>query len=174
MAYEAHVPTDLPTYPQIEFEAPGGLGEVALQVVVEPIGAPAWVGSFRSLGFTRLTELFTWSDAWMLLVVAMGYPHYVRAEEPMMRTEVPVFPVRHAIRHSSGLVVLGGFDRMCGLSGSSIAWVSDRVASDWIEDVQLDGDTVRGRGNIPSTGESVPFAINVEDGATSTSWREDV
>jgi hypothetical protein len=174
LSYKAYVATDLPAYRQVEFQAPGGLGEVMLQIVVEPGSSPPWVGLFRSLGYSDVTQLFTWSDAPMVLAIARGFPHYFRADEPGMRTEVPVFPVHHAIRHPSGIVVLGGFDRFCGVDGASVAWVSERVASDWLVDVQLKGNHVHGRGNVPSTGGSEPFKIDVMTGSTSTMWREDL
>jgi hypothetical protein len=139
VSYRATIPQDLPPYPQIEFDAPGGLGDVALHVLLEVEGQTPWVGVFRCLGYSDVNEIFTWPDGQMLLVVARGYGHYFPVAEPQSRTELPVFPIRHALRYSSGLVVLGGFDRLCGLDGHSIQWVSSLVASDWLDDVRLEG-----------------------------------
>src|SRR6266571_9502313 len=107
MGYVAEIVHDLPDLPQFEFEVPGGLGEVVAQVLVRPGGASPWIGLFRSLGSSDTTRLEVWEGGEMLLVVAKGYGHFVRADDPRHRIELPVFPVRHTLRHASGVVVLG-------------------------------------------------------------------
>jgi hypothetical protein len=173
--YRASIPQDLPSsYIQVEFSVAGGLGEVTLSVLVEVEGHDPWVGLFRSLGYREVNEVFTWSEGSMLLAVSKGYGHYVRADDPSARTEVPIFPIRYALRHSTGLLVLGGFDRLCGIDGHSVRWVSSLVASDWLEDVRLEDQFVTGRGNVPSTGGWEPFRVSLADGTTDTPWKLDI
>jgi hypothetical protein len=129
------------------------------------------VGLFRTEGDSEINELFTWPSSPRLLAIARGYAHYIDVRNPQARTKRPIFPVRHALRHPSGLVVLGGFDHLCGLDGDGLKWESSRLASDWIDKLRLEGDFVLGNGNVPSTGGWLPFTVSVLDGTTQTEWR---
>ncbi|MGH2579560.1 MAG: hypothetical protein ACRDGP_01770 [Actinomycetota bacterium] len=168
--YIAEVVHDLPDLRQIEFDVPGGMGEVTLQVAVRPVGAEPWVGLFRTLKYSDVNVIQVWDDGPMLLAVAGGYPHFIDTRNPLRRVEMPVFPVRHILRHESSLVVLGDFVRMCGVLGTGVDWVSPTLADDWLDDVHLDGEDVVGRGSMNATGEWAPFRINVRDGTTETQW----
>jgi len=122
------------------------------------------------MGSSETTQLETWEDDDMLLFVAKGYGHFVRADDPQHRVELPVFPVRNVIRHPSGVVVLGDFTHLCGLDGFGVAWVSPRLGSDWLDSLRLDGDMILGRGSVAETGGWAPFHVSVQDGRTETEW----
>jgi hypothetical protein len=113
----------------------------------------------------------TWEEGPMLLAVARGYPHFVSAQDPSHRVESPVFPIRHLLRHESGVVAVGDFVRMCGLDGNGIPWVSPTLADDWIEDVRIVGNSVEGRGSLNAIGKWASFKISLLDGTTETEWK---
>jgi hypothetical protein len=170
MTYGAQIIQDLPDLQQIAFPVPGRRGRDTVHVVVRPSDSEPWVGLFYSDGFSDVSDLQTWNDGLLLLVVARGYPHLVSAHDPSQRVEVPVFPVRHVLRHESGLVVLGDFVRICGVQGNGIRWVSPPLGHDWLDDVRLDGDFVVGRGSNNASGDWSPFKVSILDGNTETEW----
>lgn len=172
MSYDAEIVKDLAGLEQHEFGVPGGQGRVELQVRVRPVTGEPWVGLFRTLGFSDVSGLFSWSDGPMMLVVASGYPHYVSTEQPSFRTELPIFPVRHALRHPTGRVILADFSRACAVDGESVLWVTPALGSDWLDDVRIEGNFLLGRGNVPETGQWAPFRTDITTGETETEFRE--
>ncbi len=165
MPYRAEIVTEPPNaIPTVEFLPSGGLGSVAMQVLVHVVGSDPWVGIFRGASDSHVTILESWSQGPMLLVVAEGFPHFVDTRQPGHSMDLPVFPVRHAIRHRSGVLVLADFTRICGVDGDGIRWVAPEVAQDWIEDLRLDGQMVRGSGSVVGTDDYAPFAIDIKDG----------
>jgi hypothetical protein len=168
--YSARIVRKVSGVPEIDFEVPGGSGKAALRVLVHPVESEPWLGVFGTRDTFKLTELVTWEEGPMFLAVVRGYPHFVSALDPLHRVESPVFPVRHLLRHESGVVVVGDLVRMCGLDGNGVLWVSPTLADDWIEGVQMIGETVEGRGSQNAIGSWASFRISVLDGTTETEW----
>jgi hypothetical protein len=121
-------------------------GRDGVLVKVKPSDAPAWVGCFAR-GYRSakaLTEIASCPHPDELCVVSSGAAYIVRVDDPHIWRQIDCFPVTQLLQDSdSGLVLFCDFTKIVAISQAGLHWVSQRLATDWLQILRVDHGTLR-------------------------------
>ena len=156
--------------PRRQFVYPKQAEEVergALEVMVRPVGAEPFLGTF-ALGFSdpaAPTGLWSCPDAKWMCAVSGGYAYLVNTEQPEEFAQVeyrPVLEVR-ALKEQELLLFAGHYALAAwGMRGK--AWQTGRLSWEGLQITAIEGRWLRGVGWDMRTDRDVPFKIDLETG----------
>lgn len=129
-----------------------------------PRSREPWTGRFAH-GMAEYSCVLATPSPWHCCVVMFGLAYLVDVAHPERTVALPCPDVvGHAGGPSSSLLALITFTELVGIRKSGEWWVSERLASDEIRNVTIDGDIVRGEGWIAATDTWTPFTLDAGTG----------
>ncbi len=156
--------------PRRQFVYPRHAEEVergALEVMVRPAGAEAFLGTF-ALGFSdpaAPTGVWSCPDPKWVCAVSGGYAYLVNTHKPEEFAQVeyrPVLEVR-ALKEQGLLLFAGHYALMAwGVDGK--AWQTPRLSWEGLQITGIEGRWLRGLGWDMRTDRDVPFRVDLETG----------
>jgi hypothetical protein len=169
--WEAEVLRERPLIlPRRQFVYPKQAEEVergALEVMVRPVGAEAFLGTF-ALGFAdpaAPTGVWSCPDAAWMCAVSGGYAYLVNTRQPEEFAQVeyrPVLEVRSL--KEQGLLLFAGHHSLTAWSANGQAWQTVRLSWEGVQITGVDGRWLRGLGWDLMTDKDVPFRVDLETG----------
>ena len=165
--------------PRRQFVYPKHAEEVergALEVMVRPAGAEAFLGTF-ALGFADAaapTGVWSCSDAMWMCAVSGGYAYLVNTREPAEFAQVeykPVLEVR-ALKEQ-GLLLFAGHHALTAWGAQGKAWQTGRLSWEGVQITGVDGRWLRGMGWDLMTDRDVPFRVDLETGESAVGYAQE-
>jgi hypothetical protein len=159
-----------PILPRRRFVYPRHAEEVergALEVMVRPRGADAFLGTF-ALGFSNLaapTGLWSCPDAKWMCAVSGGYAYMVNTAKPEEFAQVefrPVLEVRAL--GEQRLLLFAGHHALLAWGAVGKSWQSGRLSWEGVKITSIEGRWLHGMGWDLPTDKEMPFRIDLETG----------
>lgn len=163
--------------PQRQFVYPQRAEEVergALEVLVTPSGAGAFLATC-ALGFNDPavpSGLWSTPQTDWLCAVAGGYAYLLNTTAPENFQQIPYRPVlevRPLVEH--GLLLFCGHYSLLAWGRAGIAWQTDRLSSEGVEILSIEGDLLNGKGWDMITDRDLDFTIDLHSGERVDSKR---
>ncbi|MCW5768991.1 MAG: hypothetical protein KIT19_09925 [Phycisphaeraceae bacterium] len=124
----------------------------------------SWTGRFAQ-GMVNYSDVLATPSPRHCCIVMLGQAYLVDVAHPDRTLPLPhPHVVGHVGGPASSALVLVTFTELIGIRSDGTWWVSERLASDEIRNVTIDGDVVRGEGWIAATDTWTPFTLDAESG----------
>lgn len=139
----------------------------ALHVMVDPEGAPAFL-AVCALGFSDpIVPTGVWAtphEDW-LCAVAGGYAYLIDTTKPHQFEEAPFRPVLSVtVLEQHKRLLFGGHYTLSAWGREGFAWQTEKLSSEGIEILSIDGDILRGRGWDMRSDQDIDFEIDLTTG----------
>ena len=146
------------------FDGSGPCGPDSLWYRFEPLAREPWVGRFAH-GAVEYSYVLATPSPRHCCVILSGQAYVVDVIHPDRTAALP-HPdvVDHVSAPDDSLLVLITFTELIGILKNGRWWESDRLASDEIRNVRVDGDRVRGEGWVAATDAWTPFTLDAQTG----------
>jgi hypothetical protein len=156
--------------PQRQFIYPRQAEEVergALEVLVTPSSGGAFLATC-ALGFNDPavpTGLWSTPNPDWLCAVAGGYAYMINTQSPLEFEQIsyrPALDVRSLVEQ--GLLLFSGHHSLLAWSKSGVTWHSERLSSEGVEILSIDGTLLTGKGWDMMTDRDMEFTIDLQSG----------
>jgi hypothetical protein len=156
--------------PRLQFIYPKHTEDIergALEVMIRPDGAEPFFATF-ALGFAdpaAPTGLWSCPGSAWLCAVAGGYAYVMNTRRPEQFEQIeyrPVLLVQALPSH--GLLIFAGHHSFLAWDTHGKAWQTERLSSEGVEIIRIEGDRLEGVGWDLITGRDVPFEIDLKTG----------
>ena len=152
--------------PRYFFPPIGSGGRDGELVLVQPIGAAAWIGQF-GFGATDYSAIIAAREPGRLIVVARGEGYNVKVAEPSDWQHIAVTPIRGVhVLEVPPRVIFWDYTNLTAYGPSGLMWRSPRLCWDDLEVKSVSASRLEGRGSDP-TDSITPmkrFAVDLESG----------
>lgn len=170
--YQASALADFPGWPgERVFYYPGATaegGSDGILVRVSPAAGDPWLGLFE-FGYRStnvVTGLYGAPDQKSLCVVSAGRGYVVNANEPETWSEIPVFPIEHALASpKQGLLIFADRTAVAAYGSDGLRWKTDQLSWDGLDIESVDADTISGRAWDDPEQRHVEFTVDALTGA---------
>jgi hypothetical protein len=176
------------TYPATVEEVERGALEILIQPILIPPALPSSVAPDKAmkplaqpflatcaLGFRDAaapTGLWSCPDPNWICAVSGGYAYLIDVENPERFTFLRYRPVLEILPYSvdlpksehDRLLLFIGHHSILAWGKDGEAWESDRLSSEGITNLHINGKTLRGEGWDLMTDKDLPFALDLETG----------
>lgn len=156
--------------PQRQFIYPRQAEEIergALELLVTPSAEGAFLATC-ALGFNDpAVPSGIWSAPnpdW-LCAIAGGYAYLINAQTPSEFVQIPYRPVlevRAVVEQE--ILLFAGHHSLMAWGRSGVAWQSDRLSSEGVEILSIDGPLLKGKGWEMMTDRDVEFTLDLQSG----------
>jgi hypothetical protein len=156
--------------PQRQFVYPRQAEEVergALELLIPPSSGGAFLATC-ALGFNDPavhSGLWSAPDSDWLCAVAGGYAYLINTLSPSEFLQIPYRPVldiRAVVEQE--LLLFAWHLSLVAWGRSGMAWQSDRLSSEGVEILSIDGNLLKGKGWEMMTDRDVEFTIDLQSG----------
>ena len=142
---------------------PGRGEHWGLMLEIAPEGGQAWIGVFEGLG-GYLSAVLSTPNPSELLVIADGQPYLVKVDDPKTVEDLPCLPTTQAMPILAWqMIILVDFTDLVAIGGKGILWRSERLVTDELRLVGVEGGVIKATGWSGGQGD-VAFDVDPATG----------
>jgi hypothetical protein len=153
------------TYPEVAEEVEKG----ALEVMIHPGAGDPFLATC-ALGFrdpAAPTGVWSTPHPDWICAVSGGYAYLIDTTQPgrftMLRYR-PVLQIIPVLSAQTGLLLFAGHHSILAWGHDGEAWESERLSSEGLSDLRVEGNTLYGQGWDLMTDKDVPFSLDLRTG----------